>query len=248
MACWRLPFSDMHRSVGGEGGGPADFGSYSYMAAERAAEFSCRDRRERAANSRPNMPTSELNILGTPLQLCTRQGRDPVTGWRRDGYASFDPSDGGCHIIAAELTLDFLLFSKSRGNPLYKPPLWIRLLCGFQGLEPGDRWALCVSRWLEAERAGKAPPILAKATSIQALRYVSKETLLKYAMDLEGHGLPEVAKVAKASAILREPVANEQRTLPVLRAAAPHRGRTSNQQTDSMHLEAHLRRASSLVP
>ena len=73
-----------------------------------------------------HMPTAELNILGTPLQRCTRSGRDPVTGWRRDGYASYDPGDGGCHIIASELSLEFLLFTKSRGNPLYKPPMIVR--------------------------------------------------------------------------------------------------------------------------
>ena len=32
---------------------------------------------------------------------------------------------------------------------------------------------------------GKAPPILAKATHERALQYVSKEILLKYAIDLE---------------------------------------------------------------
>ncbi|EOD34540.1 hypothetical protein EMIHUDRAFT_71370 [Emiliania huxleyi CCMP1516] len=135
----------------------------------------------------------ELNILGTPLQPCTRRGRDPVTGWRRDGFASYHTSDGGCHIIASELTLEFLLFTKSRGNPLYRPPFWVRFLCGFKGLEPGDRWALCVSRWLEAERAGKAPPILAKATSVKALSFVDKQVLLRHAIDLDGE-LPNVAR------------------------------------------------------
>lgn len=133
----------------------------------------------------------QLNILGEPLEPTTRPGKDPVTGWRRNGYAEYHESDFGCHIIAAEMTLDFLLFSKSQGNPLYQPNFIIRWFCGFSGLEPGDRWALCASRWLEAERAGKAPPILARATSIKALDFVDKATLLKYAMDLPKAGQEE---------------------------------------------------------
>mmetsp|Transcript_9139 Transcript_9139/g.28484 ORF Transcript_9139/g.28484 Transcript_9139/m.28484 type:complete len:85 (+) Transcript_9139:67-321(+) len=82
------------------------------------------------------------------------------------------------------MTLEFLVFTKSRGNPLYQPPCFVRWFCGFQGLEPGDRWALCASRWIEAERAGKAPPVLARATSMKALDFIDKATLLKYAIDL----------------------------------------------------------------
>eukprot|EP00747_Dinoflagellata_sp_TGD_P184975 gnl/TRDRNA2_/TRDRNA2_41162_c0_seq1.p2 gnl/TRDRNA2_/TRDRNA2_41162_c0~~gnl/TRDRNA2_/TRDRNA2_41162_c0_seq1.p2 ORF type:complete len:141 (+),score=12.18 gnl/TRDRNA2_/TRDRNA2_41162_c0_seq1:99-521(+) len=126
---------------------------------------------------------SQLNILGTKLEKCSRPD-DPVTGWYRDGYAAYDPGDPGCHIVAAELTLDFLEFTRSRGNPLYKPPWYIRWFCGFQGLEPGQRWALCISRWKEAHDAGCAPPIIACATHERSLDYVSKDVLLSYAIDV----------------------------------------------------------------
>ena len=152
----------------------------------------------------------ELNILGEPLEPCSRPGRDPITGWRREGYASYSGDDGGCHIIASELTLDFLLFTKARGNPLYKPPLIVRWCFGFSGLEPGDRWALCVSRWLEAERAGKAPPILARATSIKALDFVSKDVLLKYAIDMPQPDRPPIVAQTPATSEIQRGHAMDQ--------------------------------------
>ena len=47
----------------------------------------------------------------------------------------------------------------------------------------GDRWCLCVSRWLEAYRAGVAPPILLKATHQKTLEYVSLDRLKEFAHD-----------------------------------------------------------------
>ena len=52
----------------------------------------------------------------------------------------------------------------------------------FQGLKPGDKWCLCVSRWLEAEKAGKAPNIILEATHEKTLQYASLELLNKYAV------------------------------------------------------------------
>ena len=56
--------------------------------------------------------------------------------------------------------------------PLYK----------FPGLKPGDKWCLCVSRWIEAEKAGKAPKLILEATHEKTLKYTSLETLIKYAL------------------------------------------------------------------
>mmetsp|Transcript_77360 Transcript_77360/g.149412 ORF Transcript_77360/g.149412 Transcript_77360/m.149412 type:complete len:166 (+) Transcript_77360:84-581(+) len=127
------------------------------------------------------------NILGGPLQPCTRPGLDPVTGANRDGYAAYLPSDPGCHVVAAEVTQAFLDFTKSRGNNLSDPPLIVQWLCSFPGLRPGNRWALCASRWREAWTMGVAPPIVAAATHEHTLRFVSKEVLLDHALDVPGY-------------------------------------------------------------
>jgi uncharacterized protein (DUF2237 family) len=44
---------------------------------------------------------------------------------------------------------------------------------------------LCISRWLEAEKAGKAPPIVLEATHQKTLQYTSLELLEKYAVIIE---------------------------------------------------------------
>merc|ERR1712039_1060685 len=56
----------------------------------------------------------------------------------------------GTHTTCAQLTTEFLEFSKSRGNDLMTPRSW-----GFPGLREGDRWCLCALRWNEAYRAYK---------------------------------------------------------------------------------------------
>ena len=50
--------------------------------------------------------------------------------------------DVGAHLVCAEVTEEFLAFSKSRGNDLSTPVPEI----GFPGLQPGDRWCLCAAR------------------------------------------------------------------------------------------------------
>ena len=76
------------------------------------------------------------------------------------------------------MTEEFLNFSASQGNNLITPiPLY-----KFPGLKPGDKWCLCVSRWIEAEKAGKAPQVILEATHEKTLEYTSLETLIKYAL------------------------------------------------------------------
>lgn len=85
--------------------------------------------------------------------------------------------DRGTHVVCALVTEEFLQFSKKRGNDLITPvPQW-----QFPGLKPGDRWCLCVSRWLEAEKAGVAPLVVLEATHEIALEYTELDTLVKYA-------------------------------------------------------------------
>ena len=111
-----------------------------------------------------------------PLETC---GRDPVTGFYRNGCCDTGPDDFGVHVVCAVVTEEFLTFSKAHGNDLSTPR------AGFAGLKPGDPWCVCVLRWVEAERAGMAPPIVLAATHEATLRAVSLETLLQYALDRE---------------------------------------------------------------
>ncbi len=85
----------------------------------------------------------------------------------------------GLHILCAELTVEFLAFSKSVGNDLSTP----RPELGFDGLKPGDRWCLCVERWVEALGAGVAPPVVLAATHVSVLEFANLEDLNAHAAD-----------------------------------------------------------------
>jgi hypothetical protein len=114
-----------------------------------------------------------LNVLGTALQPCCT---DPATGYFRDGFCRTMQEDSGTHVLCAVITQEFLDFTKSRGNDLSTPiPQW-----SFPGLKPGSKWCLCISRWLEAERVGKAPFVILEATHQKALEYTTLELLQKY--------------------------------------------------------------------
>ena len=112
------------------------------------------------------MTRSALNVLGEPLQDC---GRDPLTGYYRDGCCNTGEGDMGLHLVCAIVTEEFLHFSREQGNDLMTPAPQF----GFNGLKSGDRWCLCVSRWKEAFDAGVAPPIDLNATHISALEWVN---------------------------------------------------------------------------
>ena len=117
--------------------------------------------------------SDERNVNGEPLAAC---GEDPTTGYLRDGCCRHLPEDAGRHEICAVVTAEFLEFSRARGNDLVTP----RPELSFPGLEPGDRWCLCLDRWLEAEAAGVAPPVVLAATNESALDRVRRETLEAY--------------------------------------------------------------------
>jgi len=106
---------------------------------------------------------------------------DPVTGFMRDGYCRYTEEDRGRHHVCAVVTQDFLEFSKQRGNNLIEP----RPDLQFPGLEPGDRWCLCVPRWIEALQGDCAPPVVLEATSKATLSKVSLETLRKHEYQAE---------------------------------------------------------------
>jgi len=119
------------------------------------------------------MPT---NVLGGELGCCCME---PRTGFYRDGYCRTGPGDHGVHVVCAEMTPEFLAFSRAQGNDLTSPaPEY-----GFSGLLPGDRWCLCVTRWKEALDAGFAPPVVLAASHLSALEFVSLEELQEHAID-----------------------------------------------------------------
>lgn len=114
------------------------------------------------------------NVLGGELEACSF---DPLTGYYRDGCCHTGPEDTGTHVLCARVTREFLEFSVARGNDLVTPrPQW-----RFAGLKPGDRWCLCVSRWLEALQAGVAPPVVLEATHAKTLEHVALDVLQQHA-------------------------------------------------------------------
>ena len=122
----------------------------------------------------PTTPTAR-NVLGTALKTC---GTDPMTGFFRDGCCNTSDDDQGIHTVCAEVTEDFLQFSKEAGNDLSTP----RPEYGFQGLKPGDRWCLCAARWAEAADAGMAPRVVLEATHARTLDLVPLAQLQRFAI------------------------------------------------------------------
>jgi uncharacterized protein (DUF2237 family) len=119
----------------------------------------------------------ELNVFGEPLAPCSLR---PMTGYFRDGCCSASQGEVARHLVCAEVTAEFLEFSRSRGNDLTTPnPDY-----NFPGLVPGDRWCLHIARWVEAQRAGAAPRVALRATSRTALRFTDLATLKAHALDL----------------------------------------------------------------
>ncbi len=114
------------------------------------------------------------NVLGGQLVSCCTA---PMTGFLRDGYCQTGPSDRGMHVVCAQITVDFLAFTKSQGNDLSTP------MPGFPGLQPGDGWCLCAARWQEALEAGVAPPVNLAATHSAALSVITLADLKRHALN-----------------------------------------------------------------
>ena len=110
------------------------------------------------------------NVLGGDLRPCSA---DPLTGFYRNGCCDTGGDDVGVHVVCARMTAEFLAFSVARGNDLVTPVPEH----GFPGLQPDDRWCLCVDRWKEALDADVAPPVFLDATHAAALEWVSLDDL-----------------------------------------------------------------------
>ena len=117
--------------------------------------------------------TMERNVLGDELADCSAT---LSTGFTRTGCCETHERDRGRHEICAVMTQEFLEFSRKRGNDLVTP----RPEMEFPGLHPGDRWCLCVPRWVEALEEGKAPPVMLEATNEAVLDEVELETLQEH--------------------------------------------------------------------
>lgn len=121
---------------------------------------------------------SARNVLGEKLKTCCTA---PMTGFYRNGKCETGPQDAGSHSVCAQVTQEFLEFSRTQGNDLMTPmPAF-----NFPGLQAGDCWCLCASRWQEAYEAGVAPPVRLAATHEAALRYCSLESLQARALDTD---------------------------------------------------------------
>ena len=118
-----------------------------------------------------------VNVLGGRLQEC---GRDPVTGFYRDGCCTTGPQDLGSHTVCAVVTAEFLEQQQRVGNDLVTPHPEF----GFPGLHPGDRWCVCAARWLQAYRDGAAAPVVLASTHMAALAVVPLDALREHAVDI----------------------------------------------------------------
>lgn len=119
-----------------------------------------------------------VNVLGGPLEPCSTA---PLTGFFRDGHCNTCAEDHGSHTVCAEMTAEFLAYSKYVGNDLSTP----RPEYGFAGLKPGDHWCLCAGRFLQAHEDGAAPRVNLAATHARALDIVPLDVLREHALDIE---------------------------------------------------------------
>lgn len=122
------------------------------------------------------MAVERRNVLGGVLEPCST---DPMTGYYRDGCCRTGRGDVGVHVVCVRITMEFLQFSRARGNDLITP----RPEFQFPGLKPGDRWCLCAMRWKEALDAGKAPPVVLDATHESALEFLDLKDLREHAVN-----------------------------------------------------------------
>jgi uncharacterized protein (DUF2237 family) len=119
-----------------------------------------------------------LNALGKALKPCSIGPGAKTTGFFRTGFCTTGPTDTGTHVVCSRVTDEFLEYSKSQGNDLITPSPD----SGFPGLIEGDRWCLCAYRWLEAYKAGRAPPVILKSTNKAVLRIIPLRILKRYAV------------------------------------------------------------------
>jgi hypothetical protein len=117
------------------------------------------------------------NVLGGKLAVC---GKEPLTGFYRDGCCGTGPEDVGSHTVCAVMTAEFLQQQQLAGNDLLTAiPEY-----DFPGLGVGDPWCVVAARWLQAYEAGVAPPVMLAATHARAVDFIPLDVLRQYAVDV----------------------------------------------------------------
>ena len=101
-----------------------------------------------------------------------------MTGFFRNGSCDTCAADAGSHTVCAVMTDEFLAYSKYVGNDLTTP----RPEFGFAGLQEGDGWCLCASRFLQAHDEGCAPKVNLHATHVRALEIVPIDVLRSHSV------------------------------------------------------------------
>src|SRR3569623_967652 len=149
------------------------------------------------------------NVFGQPLQGCCFS---PMTGFYRDGFCRTGPDDKGLHTVCIVAPAEFLEFSRSQGNALSTPMEEY----DFPGLKPGDHWCLCVTRWVEAFNAGKAPAVVLEATHVHALEFISLE-------DLQAHAAKGCMRVTRRneSTVVETGIRQDRNADPAHRGSIP---------------------------
>ena len=105
------------------------------------------------------------NINNESLEICSK---NPLTGYFRDGYCNTDENDYGTHTVCAQVTNQFLNYTKNKGNDLITPSP----SNNFPGLKEGDHWCLCALRYKQAKDDGIHLQVNKKATHKKTLDYV----------------------------------------------------------------------------
>lgn len=118
-----------------------------------------------------------LNVFGEKLIPCSLA---PMTGFFRDGCCNTNEKDNGSHTVCIEVSQAFLEYSRFQGNDLSTPNPEF----GFEGLEAGDRWCLCATRWLQAYEQDMAPKVHLTRTHCKALGIIPLAVLREFAVDL----------------------------------------------------------------
>ena len=95
------------------------------------------------------MTKIQKNVLGENLENCSN---NPLTGWYRDGCCNTDDNDHGMHTVCAKVNKNFLDYTAKKGNNLRSV------------VKEGDKWCLCVDRYLEAKHEKKQPILIKNAT------------------------------------------------------------------------------------
>ena len=139
---------------------------------------------ESDADDDPATAPADRNVYGGELAPCSS---DPETGYLRDGHCRNVDGDVGEHTLCAVMTAEFLEYSRARGNDL----ITSRPEFAFPGLDPGDRWCVCVDRWLEAVEADVAPPVVLEATNESVLSRVDPDQLRTHEFDREESDIDE---------------------------------------------------------